>query len=946
MKTCILIAMNIIFLLFTVSGQTATEITGWQMQDSGQVGATGGEEISTSAYTPTGWYDATVPGTVLRTLVDQGVYEDPMVGENMYAIPDLANEQRRYWYRAKFTAAFEAGQRVWVEFGGINYRATIFCNGTQVGTMYGAFKRGKFDVTDVAVSGENILAVKIQGNKNPGEYHRERLSGSCGGNGGIMSIDGPTFLASQGWDWIPTIPDRNMGIWRPVIVRVTGPVVIQNPWIRTTGVSATGATVPLQATLKNSTAAATAGTIAAQAIGPDNTSFDFSPQTVTVPANGTLDVTFADLALSNPRLWWPNGYGDQPLYTCSITFTADGGAVSDVNSFRFGVREYSFSSNTGSLIISCNGQRILTRGGNWGMDDAMKTWDVHKLRNRVRYHKEMNFNMIRDWVGQTDQKELYEFCDEYGQMVWADMWEPHQADRPGELEDVDNFIVNMEDKIYRLRNHASVAVWCARNESSPTAAVLTALNDMHTLLDGTRNVISSSGSGGVHSGGPYTYTSPSSAHNVLDGFHTELGGQCVPSYESMTAMLPTQNWPINNSWSFHDFCKLNADPDDYVVAVRTLFGQSDNLKDFCERAQIVNYDSWRAYFEALQDKRFTSASGLLLWMSNPVWPSTVWQTYDYYMEGTGAMYGSQKGSQPVHIMYYGSGNYNVSVINNTRDALSNYSATATTYNLDGSQVWTKTESVTLGADEANDNALGGGITKGTSTPYFLDLKLRDSQGNVAAKNFYWLPSSGTNISGMLSMDKATLTLTTDGAAWDRAGEENTLSFKVVNGSAVCAVACRLKLTGTGSGKRILPCHYNDNYFSLAPGDTQTVVIQFDEVDRGGEDPKLVVSGINVDETEIAINEAPVISATAAGTAAPRPSVVFANGLLLLSNLSEDSPWNVVLYDMSGRVASTRNGRASGFTETVSLPFTLRSGVYIASFRCGSTSRTSLVTVTR
>ena len=147
----------------SASAQQYSEVTGWKMQDSATVGATTGQTISSASYSTSGWYTATVPGTVLNTLVDQGVYPDPNYGENMLNIPDLANLQKSYWFRTTFNVTFAAGQHVWLEIGGINYFATIFVNGTQVGTMYGAFKEAKFDITSIAVSGANYVAVKIRG---------------------------------------------------------------------------------------------------------------------------------------------------------------------------------------------------------------------------------------------------------------------------------------------------------------------------------------------------------------------------------------------------------------------------------------------------------------------------------------------------------------------------------------------------------------------------------------------------------------------------------------------------------------------------------------------------------------------------------------------------------------------------------------------------------------
>lgn len=152
--------------------QQMTEVTGWVMQDTAAVSVKTGEAISASTFTPSGWYQATVPGTVLSTLQDQGVsgYTNLYVGENMANVTDLAGQQKRYWFRASFNVTFTAGQRVWLYIEGINYEAYIYVNGQEIDTMLGAFKGRKFDITSNVTSGVNYLAVKIRGPYNPAEH--------------------------------------------------------------------------------------------------------------------------------------------------------------------------------------------------------------------------------------------------------------------------------------------------------------------------------------------------------------------------------------------------------------------------------------------------------------------------------------------------------------------------------------------------------------------------------------------------------------------------------------------------------------------------------------------------------------------------------------------------------------------------------------------------------
>jgi hypothetical protein len=929
----------------TAWAQQITEVTGWKMQESSVVGTSTGATISMSTFNASSWYAATVPGTVLSTLVDRGVYSDPYNGTYMTTIPDLASQQKRYWFRSTFSATAAAGQRVWLQIEGINYQASIFVNGDSVGAMLGAFKGAKFDITSsLDPSGTNCLAVWIRGPYTPGAYHTKE-SGQCGNNGGVMTGDGPTFIASQGWDWVPTVPDRDMGIWKPVYIKVTGPVALRNPWIKTTSVSAASATVPLQVTLLNATGTAVTGTAKANING----TILFTDQPATVPANGSVTVTFPSLAMNNPKLWWPNGYGDPNLYTCNISFTPSTGTVSDTTTFKFGVRQFSYSSTASGLQISCNSQRILVRGGNWGMDDAMKRWDLHKTENKVRYHKEMNFNMLRDWIGMSDNEPFYNFCDEYGIMVWSDFWQPYGPGVSDGPDPSDNnlFEANELDKILRARNHASIAVWCARNETTPNATVYAYLQSIYPTYDGTRYIQSSSGCCGAQSGGPYTYTLPTSSYGNVTQLKTELGSPTVPSAESMSAFLPSNvQLPMgNNTWAFHDYCSGNGNPAAYTTAMANMYGRAPStLQELCTWAQVINQSEYKSYFEALQSRRFNQATGLLLWMSNCVWPSLMWQTYDYYMEGTGAMYGCQHGAEPIHIMYYGTGTYQVSVINNTMQPISNYSATGVVYNVNGTKGWNASGAVSVTADNANTSIFSSNVTAGSSTPYFLDLKLRDASGNLVSKNFYILPNDGsTNVSSMVTMTKATVAPTS--ATWTRSGVENTISLKLVNTASVCAVSCRLLLTeGSATGTRILPVHYNDNYFSLIPGDTQNVVIKFDEADRGGQAPKLTLSGINVNSTDCPIGGVvPVSRSVKAEVKAGGLYTAFNGNSLRMYNVASGSAWQLTMFNMQGQTVLEKRGIGNGDVPVISTA-SLRPGIYVATLRSTSDMFRTMVTI--
>ncbi len=210
-----------------------TILGGWKLAAAPDV-KSAGAEISKAGFAAKDWMAATVPGTVLTTMIDRGIYPDPDYGLNNLAIPETLARQD-YWYRVEFASPETAGRRMTLTFNGINYAAEVWLNGQKLGGVTGAFIRGSFDVSDELVkSGMNALAVKVSPPPHPGLAQEESIKAGPGDNGGIQMLDGPTFLATEGWDWIPTIRDRNTGIWQDVTLTAEGPVSVGDVNVITT----------------------------------------------------------------------------------------------------------------------------------------------------------------------------------------------------------------------------------------------------------------------------------------------------------------------------------------------------------------------------------------------------------------------------------------------------------------------------------------------------------------------------------------------------------------------------------------------------------------------------------------------------------------------------------------------------------------------------------------
>ncbi len=159
-----------------------------------------GAQVAAAGFDTRGWYAATVPGTVLTTLVNDHVYPEPLYGENDR--PEIIPESlchTSYWYRTviRVPRAYR-NRHVWLNFDGINYSAEVWVNGAQVGTIRGAFIRGIFDITAQVKPGQQaVVAVLVTPQPHPGVPHEHTLRDGVGQNGGISAIDGPTFLSTH-----------------------------------------------------------------------------------------------------------------------------------------------------------------------------------------------------------------------------------------------------------------------------------------------------------------------------------------------------------------------------------------------------------------------------------------------------------------------------------------------------------------------------------------------------------------------------------------------------------------------------------------------------------------------------------------------------------------------------------------------------------------------------
>ena len=898
--TCAFLALVASF----AHSQVSTPVTGWKLTDAASTKATG-EAISKPDFDTEDWTKAVVPGTVLTSLVEAGRYPEPLFGLNNLQIPESLC-RTGYWYRAQVNIpAKNRGRHTWIRFNGVNYSAEVWVNGRDAGKIAGTFIRGVFDISGFVIPGKpSVVAVKINPPAHPSVPDEQTLKTGTGPNGGAMGADGATFVATVGWDWIPGIRDRDMGIWQNVEIFSTGDVTIHDPYVvakfpKPGDYKHTA--LDVSAYLQNETDKTMKGVLIGNIEG---SGIKFKvPLPHGVAPHSRFLAHANDLVLNNPKLWWPNGYGKQDLYRLKLRFE-EGKKESDSSETDFGIREIKYFKDEGfdstknperQMLIQVNGVPVMCRGGNWGMDEAMKRSPYDRLDAQLRLHHDANCTMVRNWVGQATQEDFYKACDKYGILIWDDFWLANPSDGPVPLDNK-LFLQNALEKILRFRNHPSICVWCGRNEGFPPKEIEAGLENYTQEYDGTRFYQPhSSSTNGVTGGGPYSNSPFQRYFDFTGSMHTEIGAPSIPTIESVEGMMPKKDWwPINDDWAYHDLCKGAQGGDRYPTLLAHRFGSVSGFKDFIRKGAMMTFETYREMFEGRNSKLFAPAAGVMLWMSNPSQPSFVWQLYHHDLDPTAAMFGTKLACEKIHVQQNPNGD--IQVINLAENPLSNYKVVRTTFSVTGVRAGEEKLAVDAKPFAATT------IAHKDSAP-ITRLQLFDARGRQVSENFYWGTLEGRDdVSFLQSLPQVTLMGSTSPI-------DGGVRVTLRNSSNTIAVLAHLSLRHS-DGSRVLPAFYSDNYINLFPGETRTIEIEGENL---GPAPYVAIDGWNVSATgngirtnEEAKPEPPL------PPAAPRPVIP---GTVLSIDCGgpdvDGSPWNPDDLYASGGSPNSFNEEVSG-----------------------------------
>jgi hypothetical protein len=665
-------------------------------------------------------------------------------------------------------------------------------------------------------------------------------NGGQGGDGTIARNVTNQYVA--GWDWIQPVHDRNTGIWDKVFIeKVRGAniedvqVVTHVPGKRNPSDRIQPpATIDVSADVINPGTAEVSGQIQYTIEGRTIT------QLVSLQPHEHRKIKLSACEIKSPKLWWCNGLGQQYLYGLTVRFITKTDLVGDEEHLKVGVREITTGWNvqTQSREIYVNGQRIFVKGANWILSDGMLRFSVARYDAEVRYHRDMNLNMIRVWGGGiTERPEFYDACDKYGLLVFQDFW--ITGDCNGRWYDTykkddtdtrraypDNhtlWLAAAADQIKMLRNHPSLAIWCGGNELRPPVDILHLLRDsLLPELDEQRYFFeySNHDSMSLHAhDGPYTIQKDGYfwQHRSY-AFNSEVGSVGIGDAVSLRRFLPdscmvpprydemTKKWVAHPMWQYHKYSS-------YDSAIEA-YGHPDNAREFADMAQLVNYNQYRALMEGIRSHMWSWYTGVLVWKTQNPWTAMVGQMYDRYLDPNACLYGLQAGAKPLHVMYDPI-RKKILVANDTREEL----RVSLTYGTILSSVGTGEDNATVSSSDSlfkipadSCIAIADFEPKDYSTGAFLSLSVADNAHSYSDDNLYWLPDGAGTYRWLQRIAPQAIFMAATARYCGSGCIEISLSY---NGSGI-AFFNHITLLDKKTKERILPVFCSDNYVSVYP----------------------------------------------------------------------------------------------------------------------------------
>jgi exo-1,4-beta-D-glucosaminidase len=327
-------------------------------------------------------------------------------------------------------------------------------------------------------------------------------------------------------------------------------------------------------------------------------------------------------------------------------------------------------------------------------------------------------------------------------------------------------------------------------------------------------------------------------------------------------------WPQDSYWNYHAGSEGFKDLTHFDGAMDAIYGPAAGLDDFLVKSQAMAYEGERAMFEAYSRNKYTS-TGIIQWMLNNAWPSTIWHLYDYYLQPAGGYFGTKKACEPLHVLYSYDDN-SIQVVNSLYEKSPGLTVTVKLYDAALHERFSKQVQTDVDADAVRKVLrLPAEAFSPASGAYFVKLELQGSDGKIVSRNFYWLSakknvyewnkttyrftpvSSYEDLTALQSLEKVNVDVT--GSIMP--GPDGPVAHVLVkNPSDHLAFQIRLGISKSGQADEILPVFWDDNYIELMPGESRELTAQYLPAATVFGGVEVSVSGWNITPATIPLKE--------------------------------------------------------------------------------------------
>ena len=583
------------------------------------------------------WEDAIsakVPGSVHLALIEEGLLVDPQFGHNAALAKSISH--KNWWFKKKFRRPeFE---NVLLEFDGVCAECDVWLNGLKLGYHNGAFGGPIYQISEV-IKDVNELIIKLRGIPE--------------GSPWTAWYDIITFNCNFGWHYV-NLP--SIGIWKSVRLKKKYSISFERAFVFCENVEKMNnnlASVYIEMESNIKFIGKIVGCVVPKNFEGEITAFEKQ-----ISIEEGMNKDGFEIEINSPEFWWPNGYGKQRLYDLSLTLCDEKGNAVFVQKTTFGLRviemdveDINVKSNEYSWRFIVNGKKIFVKGANWCTMDALMDFGIEKYDRFLTLAKNQHMQILRAWGGgvvETD--EFYDICDEYGIMVlqeWQTCWNSHFK------QPYDPFIETVELNTMRIRNHPSLIMWCAGNESAvPYGKTIDMMQKKSIEMDGTRPFHRGDGFGNEHIHIIWEDSEIERYVNMDNTMLNEFGLVAMPNYESCLRFLPKSEltiWPPMSGSCFYEHLPVFNQRSEMKLLNKYVkdFGEVGELEDFILMTQVAQTTSLRHKIERARC-RWPEETGIMYYKLNDVYIGASWSTVDFYGVPKDSYYFVQDSCSPYH----------------------------------------------------------------------------------------------------------------------------------------------------------------------------------------------------------------------------------------------------------------------------------------------------------